>query len=56
MACDFDAETSYCTAGLNSTGEALGVGGAVHRLGVVSTEAGLAKLALDLDDASSPAS
>lgn len=56
VACDFDAETSYCTAGLNSTGEALGVGGAVHRLAVVSTEAGLAKLALDLDDASSPAS
>jgi hypothetical protein len=100
--CDFDAQTSYCTAGVNSTGSAssigaggspyvssndfelfanqlpsletgvflmadatndvpfgdgtLCVGGAVQRLGSVSTQDGVATLALDMTDPSSPAS
>jgi hypothetical protein len=101
-ACDFGAKSSYCTAGVNSTGNAsslggsgspyvanndfglfanglpaletgvflmgtatdntpfgngtLCVGGAVHRLGTASTAAGVATLALDVTDPSSPAS
>jgi hypothetical protein len=101
-ACDFEAQTSTCTAGVNSTGSAssigaggspyvasndfelfanqlpsletgvflmatatgdvpfgngtLCVGGAVLRLGAVSTQSGQATLALDMTDPFSPAS